>query len=60
MINLKYECGTDEAEQAECAFIDAVLAIMPGADVDHIADLMPSGYTPKQVAAELKAQEAAK
>ena len=51
-----HECGMSEDEKAECKFIDDVLAILPDASSDEIADLIPSGYTPAEVATEIKAQ----
>ena len=56
MINLHEECSMTASEKETWAFIDAVLDVMPSANVGHVCDLIPSGYTPKQVAEELKAQ----
>lgn len=54
MVNLKHECGFDKVEKDECDFIDAVLAIYPAADIEHVTDLMTGGCTPKEAAKELK------
>jgi hypothetical protein len=50
------EFAQSQEEREECEFIDAVLLIMPEADTEDISDLMTSGYSPAQVAVEIKAQ----